>query len=515
MSVPKNSAKAAALLIVFAIAFGFISRLATVFRYNTFFYYDQVRDANVYMRMWAGTFPTLGPSASVGGYSLPPLYYYLVFPFTVLGPNPVFQALPNALFSFLSIPLLIYCIYQLLEKTERPKRIFLAGLAGFWYSHLFVDIFLGTFHWNPSPIPFFLLCFILLYQFQVESKQPIAFQAVLWVLSGIDLAILTSLHSTTLFIMPLVFVASCTYFIFKNYKQPQKWGLPALAVVAAAIALTPYWKGEVNRNWANTRGILAKIFRANAQANDYSILQRIGRAIQSFFELGQQAYFLSFSGWVTALTIVFFSTILLFAIAKVKGKSVIFSIILLIFLIYLYAASNFWGMSIIHNKFIVLFFPIVFAILSLASLNFRKYLDKLIGAIVIVGMLVSVGANLAIDYKYFASKYSPNRPVTTADIIQIFDRLPAESTVCNPDNEEGWVLYDPYYSYKYIDTYITKKELEFDKFCQPGNYALQPKYDLVQTVELSWPNFSIAENKAIENAKVFLETPVATVYVLD
>lgn len=514
MKTRKNAAKAFAYLLIFlAVTFGLFSRLVAVFRYNTFFYYDQVRDATVYMKMWEGDFPLLGPSASVGGYSLPPLYYYLVFPFTVLGPHPVFQALPNALFSFLTIPLLIYFVYQLLEKTAPSNRILLSGLAGFWYSLLYVDIFLGTFHWNPSPIPFFMLCFILLSRHQIETKQPLVAQAFLWILYGVIIAILVSLHSTTLFITPIVFIGSCVYFIFKKRKQPQKWFLPTLSVLSAVVSLTPYWKGELSRGWPNTKGIMAKIFSASAEANEYSLFQRIGRAIQSYFELGQQAYFLGFSWWVTLVTVIFFLAILVVGVLKYRGNNIIFSIILAVFLLYLYASSNFWGMSIIHNKFIILFFPIVFTVLSLAALQFTKTADKIIGAVLILGISISASANLAANYKLFVSKYSQERPLATADVIYILSRLPTQSTICNPRDEEEWILYDPYYSYKYINTYITKKDFEFTKTCQSGNYILQPKFDMTQSVELSWPDFSISKNDALEEAELFLETPVAYVYV--
>jgi hypothetical protein len=91
MKIKKNWVDLAAyILIVLAIGFGFFSRLIACFRYVTFFYYDQVRDAELYVKMWQGNIPNLGPGASVGGYKLLPLYYYLVFPATVLGVDPVF-----------------------------------------------------------------------------------------------------------------------------------------------------------------------------------------------------------------------------------------------------------------------------------------------------------------------------------------------------------------------------------------------------------------------------------------
>lgn len=163
---------AAYILVAFAIVFGFLSCIISVFSYTTFDIGpdpDQIRDAFVYMNMWHGKFPILGPAASIGGYQLPPLYYYLVFPFTILGADPVYQALANAVFSFLSILLLMYLVYQILENVERERRLLLAGLSGFWYSLIFAEIFIATFQWNPTPVPLFLIIFALLYKYQLET----------------------------------------------------------------------------------------------------------------------------------------------------------------------------------------------------------------------------------------------------------------------------------------------------------------------------------------------------------
>lgn len=515
-STKDNLVKFAAYVLIFlSLVFGFVSRVVAVFRYTTFFYYDQVRDAQVYMDMWKGHWPTLGPSASVGGYSLPPLYYYLVFPFTVLGPDPVFQALPNALFSLFSIPLLIYLVYRLLEDTEGSRRLLLASLAGFWYSLLFVDIFISTFQWNPSPIPFFILCFTLLYNFQLETKLSVVVQVLSWIFYGIILAILVSLHSTTMFVMPIVFIGSSIFFIFKNFKKKYRWLFPALSILTGIVILLPYWKGESSRSWLNTKGILFKLTNASQEANSHTVLQRIGRAFHSYFELGQQAYFIGNAWWLTFVGITFFSAVLILAIAKFRKNSIIFLFLLFTWLIYFYAASNFWGMSVVHNKFLVLFAPIILTILSLASLDVSKKIDKLINVILILGISLSIWMNLTFDYQYFSSKYGTNRLITTADITQIFHKLPANSIICDPRSKEGWLLYNPYKSYKYIDKYITKKELKFIESCQPGHYFLQPRFEMLQSIEIFWPIFRVSAAKlSEENHRLFSGTSVADVYIL-
>jgi hypothetical protein len=506
-------------LAIIALAFGFFSRLVAVFKYITFFYFDQVRDAEVYMQMWRGKWQTLGPGASVGGYKLLPLYYYLVFPSTVLGADPVFQVLPNAILSFLSIPLLMYLVYQLLEKTETSKRLFLSALAGFWYSTLFVEIFINTYHWNPGPIPFFFLCFILLFKWQLEAKFSFPLQAFLWILYGIVLAIIISLHSTTMLVMPVVFIASSILFISRNYKTPQKCLLPLLSVASAIVVLLPYWKGELSRGWGNTKGILSKITSASSEASNRNFIERIGKVFHTFIELGQQAFFSGFSAWQTFISIAFFSLLLILAIAtykNYKGNLTITLFLAFTWLIYLYAASNFWGLSVIHNKFIILFAPIILTVVAIASLNLSQLSHKIALIFLCFFIFISIVLNLNFDFKLFAAKYSSERAIATNNIVEIFKQIPAKSTVCDLKAKDGWQLFNISYAYKYLDKYLSKNNLKFIKECQAGNYALLPKHEMIQAIEISWPTFTMKTNEPLkDNYRLFLETPVAYVYLVE
>jgi hypothetical protein len=65
-------------------------------------------------KRWYGNFPTVGPPISGMRFFIAPLYYYIVFPLTILSSYPTLQAIPNAVFSFLTIPLVIFSVYRLL-----------------------------------------------------------------------------------------------------------------------------------------------------------------------------------------------------------------------------------------------------------------------------------------------------------------------------------------------------------------------------------------------------------------
>lgn len=507
--------KIACYLIAIALMVGFAIRFCSLFRYTTFDIGpapDQVRDAFVYMKMWQGEMPILGPSASVGGYSLPPLYYYLVFPFTILGSNPVWQALPNTLFSFLAIPLLIYLVYELLENINCSLRLLLAGLSGFWYSFIFSEIFLSTFQWNPSPIPFFLISFTLIYKHQLEtnfSRQ--ATEIFYWLIYGILLAILVSLHSTAMFVMPIVFGASLIFFVYKHRRNLNRCLLSGFSILAAIASLYPYWKGESARGFVNSKQVILTLINSKNEAGKSGILERIYSVFKNYFELGQQAYFVGNSWAYITISVVFLSLVLFITIIKFKGNMSILMLLGFTWLLYLYAASNFQGTFFIHYKLLFLISPIIFSVVSLGYLNYSSLIDKIFAILIISCIIFSISSNVIFDYKYLSSKYSDTRLLATSDIISIFNKIPKSATICEPSHIKSRKNINPY---KYIDKYITKRQFEFTFNCNSGEYTLYPKYKMVQKINNLWPVFTIQENTLdIAQTKLYLDTLVAQVHI--
>lgn len=507
------------ILIVAALGFGFFSRLVSVFTYTTFDIGgapDQVRDAFLYMNMWQGNLPILGPESSKGAvYHLPPLYYYLVFPFTILGANPVFQALPNALFSFLSIPLFIYLVYQLLDKTEPSKRLFLSSLAGFWYSLLFVDIFLSTFQWNPSPIPFFLIGFTLLYKYQLEAKISNFLQGVCWFTYGLVLAILVSLHSTTLFVMPIVFGASCIFYIYKNFRDLKKILYPALSLLVANIALFPYWRGEISRNFLNSKRIVQTVLNSGQKASDYSPLEKLGRGIFNYLELGRQAYFIGGSSFYTILSFSFLVFVLGFAIFKFKGNRIIFSFLIFTWFVYLGIASNYTGAYLTYYKLIILFAPIILTIIGLEACNLSETKNRILAIALTILIGFSCFSNLIHNSQYLSTKYGSLKMLSTDDAIAILAQLPERSTICDPRYRGRRVRHHPY---KYLDKYIVKKGIQLAELCQPGNYHIYPKiaFKFDPSGENLAPVFAAYKTQPFEQkSSLFMEIPSAYVYRID
>lgn len=525
-------------LIILAIVIGLITRIIAVFQYITFDIGpdpDQIKDAFISMKIWQGDFPTLGPPSSIGGHHIPPLYYYIFFIFTLLGSDPVFQAFPNALFSFLSIPLLMYLIYQLLTKVELPTRIFLSGLAGIWYSVIYGVIFIVNFQWNPSSISLFLLMFILLYKWQMESKASLKVQAISWIFYGISVSILVSLHSATLFLMPLVFILSCLLFEYRNYKQNNKLILllPVLAVISSIIALLPYWIGEIGRNFSNTKLILKTIFNSSNKSSESGLLmklwEKITTLIVNYFQLAQHTYFFSTSWFYWLLSIIFLSLVTYLGIRKFKGNQNIWNISWIIWVLFLLAASNLSQLNI-HYTLLILFAPIILTVVSLAYLDYSQLLTKICAAFIGICIVLSCSNNLVYDYHFLMAKYGSHNLMSTSQLTQILKKIPANSTICDPKIQRKRVFNN---QYNYIDTFVTHNNFKIVDTCQSGDFVIHPKrvmfindnflvdsnYQGISPVKYMspalWPIFEVVDNGMItRNHQLFLETDTAYVYIL-
>ena len=533
------------IFILLAVAIGLSTRLFAVFQYVTFDIGpdpDQIRDAFAVMKIWEGSFPTLGPQVStIGRHHILPLYYYLFFPFTLLGPDPVFQALPNALFSFLSIPLFIYLLHQLLENIKHSTRVFLSGLGGLWYSLLFGDIFINNFQWNPSSIPFFIMVLTLLYKLQMQGRFSFFVQALLWIFSGVILAILVSLHSSTLFIMPVVVAITSSAFICKVIRKERNLlliSLPIISVLSAGIMLLPYWIGEIGRNFQNTKAILKTVLDSNHNSGDHFLVGlyiKISGFFLGYLTLNQQAYFWNSSLFCFVVSILFLSLVSWWGIAKFKGNQPIWLMWCSVWVIYLLAAANINSMGTpLHYRLPILFAPIVLTLNSLAYLDCSPSKKKLFSISVGVLTIGSMFVNSLHDYQFILSKYGTNRLMSTSDITQILTQLPSDSIICDPRIKRKREINN---QYNYIDTYITHKGIIALADCQTDSFVIHPKrvmfiennflnrgtYQETYFVESMpksainlFPIFKVVENEAMEKPhKLFLETDTAYVYRLD
>src|SRR3989338_7539538 len=99
-------------LVFFIISFAAFLRLYRIEDYMTFLG-DEGRDVLVVYNILHGKFTLLGPTASVGGFFLGPIYYYFMTPFLWLfNYNPVGPAVMVALFGIATV----FLIYKIGEE---------------------------------------------------------------------------------------------------------------------------------------------------------------------------------------------------------------------------------------------------------------------------------------------------------------------------------------------------------------------------------------------------------------
>ena len=476
-------------LIAAALIFAFLTRVVSVFHYIDF-YGDEARFAGHVMDMWQGIWPAFGPHPYNQPFGLPPLYFYLAWPLSALGPNPVFQALLNAILSFCSVPLLGYLVYRLLDGVARQQRLLLSSIAALWWSVSYVDIQLNNKEWNPSLIPFFLMCLALLYATQLQEKLSPSMRALCWILYGVVAAILVSLHGSTLFIIPVIFCASLLYYVVVvNRNRKARWVYPALAVASMLACLTPYWGEELRSHWANTQTIFATIHSAAAASAGLST--KISNAASAYFSLISEMYFPVGGGsirhassaaalGIRVLAFIFFVATPLLAIAYFRGNKLILGFMAAIWVVYLYAASNFLAIYV-HYKMPIVLAPMILGIGSLAYLNYKSAWGRVAGAFLLVCVLLSMLSNVRLDLGYLAAKFGSRRLVTTSDIAQAFQKLPAGATVCSErqaetNDQRSTRNRDFLAALGYIDRFETNKNLKFVWPCAPGDYLIHSRY---------------------------------------
>src|SRR3989338_6950909 len=154
---------------------------------------DEGRDALVWHGMVEkGEFTFLGPTASVGGFYLGPIYYYLALPFYFIFKDPVGPAIFVALLGVATVWLVYFVTKNWFGKIS---GLFASGIYA--VSSLIVRYSRAS--WNPNPVPFFSMLGIYLAATGAKEKK-------WWKLigAGICLGIIWQLHYLTLIMTPII-----------------------------------------------------------------------------------------------------------------------------------------------------------------------------------------------------------------------------------------------------------------------------------------------------------------------
>lgn len=164
---------------------------------------DEGRDVLVVWNILHGHPTLLGPTASVGGFFLGPIYYYFMTPFLWLFHyNPVGPAVMVALFGVATVGF----VYIIAKEFFDTKAALIAGVL---YAVSPLVIAYSRSSWNPNLMPFFSL--LTLY-FVYKGVKDNNFWDFLF--SGISIGIALQLHYLTIFLGGIVVTFTTVGFIY-------------------------------------------------------------------------------------------------------------------------------------------------------------------------------------------------------------------------------------------------------------------------------------------------------------
>ncbi len=235
---------------------------------------DQGRDMLITYNILHGHLTLLGPTSSVGGFFLGPIYYYLVAPFLLLsGFNPAGPSAMVALFSVATV-FLIYLI---------GKRIFnqkVGLISAFLYAISPTVIINSRSSWNPNVMPFFTI--ITLYSLFLgltkKNKWPI-------LLCGFLYGITMQLHYIETFLSVIIFSYVLLFHFFQNRKGAIKNSIVSYGQILLGflIGFSPFILFEIRHRFTNSLNILNFIFHSKDTGAGAQILTNIWKVFLRLF----------------------------------------------------------------------------------------------------------------------------------------------------------------------------------------------------------------------------------------
>lgn len=226
--------------LVLILLIGSYLRLWRISEYMTFLG-DEGRDVLVVKRMIVDhKFTLLGPTASVGGFFLGPIYYYFMLPFLWFWRlDPTGPAVMVALFGVATI----YLVYQTGKEFFNEKTGLIASSL---YALSPLVIAHSRSSWNPNLVPFFSLLYIysLWKAVKMDNKW-------WYLLAGVCLGVGLQLHYLFIFLIPVGIV-----YFFLYAKNAKKWKRYIFSLGGFLLGLCPFLAFELRHSFPNTQTII-------------------------------------------------------------------------------------------------------------------------------------------------------------------------------------------------------------------------------------------------------------------
>jgi 4-amino-4-deoxy-L-arabinose transferase-like glycosyltransferase len=225
-------------------------RLYRISEYMTFLG-DEGRDALVVKRMIVDhKFTLLGPTASVGGFFLGPVYYYMMLPFLWLwNLDPTGPAVMVAILGVVTV----FLVYRFTASAHSKAAGFFAATL---YAVSPVVIAYSRSSWNPNVVPLFAMLLVI-FLYRIAKRDT----AANYCAAGVVLGIGIQLHYLFLFL----YVVSAAYFAAIHAIGIVRFRIKNVAALLAGIflGLSPFLLFEIRHGFPNTRSIIGFLQAGN------------------------------------------------------------------------------------------------------------------------------------------------------------------------------------------------------------------------------------------------------------
>lgn len=394
-------------------------RLYRIQDYMTFLG-DEGRDVLVVYNILHGHLTLLGPTSSVGGFFLGPIYYYFMAPFLWLfNYNPVGPAVMVGLFGIATV----YLIYLVGKDFFNIKVGLIAALI---YALSPLVIAYSRSSWNPNPLPFFsLLTLYLIYKASIKNNLRLFF------IAGILFGIAMQLHYLAMFlgIVILVYVLLSIFYKERNIKAISKLFSNYVSILLGfLIGWSSFLAFEIRHGFLDFKNIFHFVLfsgKTGASGNYFATIYDVffrtfGRLVFYFPTPDMQWHYsnLILSTWsIFVLIFAAFASfvILLKLYNSIKNKDENFEKYLLLatWLVIGVLLFGFYKKAI-YDYYFAFMFPLPFLLVA-ESLDFIKRFKWGI-ALISVLLLIIVALNLdGIPFQYPA-----NRQLNQAETIAKF-----------------------------------------------------------------------------------------------
>lgn len=382
-------------------------RLYRIADYMTFLG-DEGRDALTVKRIIVDhKWTLLGPTASVGGFFLGPIYYYFMVPFLWLFRlDPVGPAVMVALFGVATV----FLVWKVGKDFFSPQAGLMAALL---YSISPLVIAYSRSSWNPNLVPFFSLLYVysLFKIIKITGWR-------WWFISGLCIGIGLQLHYLFTFLMPLGIV-----FLFVYKRRPSYWKFWGLKLLGLITGWSPFIAFEIRHSFPNIRTLYNFIFHGKETGLvGMNFSERLGEIIFRLFSRlvfrfppPEQYHLFSKNllfSWELLISLVLVTSLIILIVQIVKKKK-LEHLLLICWLAFGVGLFLFYKKAV-YDYYLGIMFPLPFLLVgNLISFFWKKKVARLLAVLLFSGLVI-------LNWSGRSFKFPPNRQLAQTKQIAKF-----------------------------------------------------------------------------------------------